>query len=412
MQTPEGNGIMGIFDPENKAMKPKIRTKEKCPKCRGSFSYFDNGVVCPVCLTKPSTYYILLHWRGRMTKTYSDPNGHPLDSYKSAVNLRDAMQEEISRGMFNPDHYTPKRRGEFLGENQLKKFWEHKQTEGLAPTTMRSVRLFVFTYFIPFFKDVDVRELKTYHIDDFRTTLTDKNPKSQQSIMTYLRNWCHWLYRREVLGKVPVFESIKTPTHTIHYLATRDEQLKVVNLIPEEHRDFFTFSMDHPLRPSEVRCLKVKDFDTKEHKLLVQRSFSEKEERTRKNGKPVTIWLSENFNVKLLENKLPDAYVFTNPSTGQPYTSEFVRKLWRKARKKVGVTVTMYEGMRHSTASQALQAGVPLIVVSKALGHSNIDITAKRYAQIEFKATSAVVDRVVQIGEKVEEKSARYHLGK
>jgi len=43
--------------------------------------------------------------------------------------------------------------------------------------------------------------------------------------------------------------------------------------------------------------------------------------------------------------------------------------------------VTLH-GLRHTAGSIALAAGVPLIVVSRQLGHSNPQITAKVYAHL------------------------------
>jgi integrase len=42
-----------------------------------------------------------------------------------------------------------------------------------------------------------------------------------------------------------------------------------------------------------------------------------------------------------------------------------------------------FHGLRHSTATALLSAGVPLRVVSDLLGHSGIAITADYYAHVE-----------------------------
>jgi integrase len=54
-----------------------------------------------------------------------------------------------------------------------------------------------------------------------------------------------------------------------------------------------------------------------------------------------------------------------------------------RAAKRVGVVAALYEGTKHSTASAAIRAGVPLDVVQKSLGHTDPRTTlgyAKRAA--------------------------------
>jgi integrase len=47
-----------------------------------------------------------------------------------------------------------------------------------------------------------------------------------------------------------------------------------------------------------------------------------------------------------------------------------------------GKPLVSFHGLRHSAASIALASGVPLIVVSRQLGHSRVDVTAERYAHL------------------------------
>ena len=49
---------------------------------------------------------------------------------------------------------------------------------------------------------------------------------------------------------------------------------------------------------------------------------------------------------------------------------------------RAGVTPITLHGLRDTHASLLAKAGVPLEVVSKRLGHSNIGITADRYVDV------------------------------
>ena len=54
---------------------------------------------------------------------------------------------------------------------------------------------------------------------------------------------------------------------------------------------------------------------------------------------------------------------------------------WRRTRSRLGIGVRLHD-LRHTAATLMLGAGVPLKVVSDALGHSTIAITADIYAHV------------------------------
>jgi len=106
----------------------------------------------------------------------------------------------------------------------------------------------------------------------------------------------------------------------------------------------------------------------------------------------------------MLKDKLPEAFVFTN-QVGKPYRANDLRKIWNRARTKAGVNIQLKNATRHSVASQAVNDGVPLEVISKALGHSSLEITKQRYANIEIERMRIVVEgKVHKIGSQVVQK--------
>jgi integrase len=72
--------------------------------------------------------------------------------------------------------------------------------------------------------------------------------------------------------------------------------------------------------------------------------------------------------------------VFTD-AVGRPLRPPDVSDEWRRTRRRHGLTVRLHD-LRHTFASLLLGAGAPLKVVSDALGHSTIAITADTYAHV------------------------------
>ena len=77
--------------------------------------------------------------------------------------------------------------------------------------------------------------------------------------------------------------------------------------------------------------------------------------------------------------------IFTD-GVGRPIPPGHLSKAWRATADRLGIAVP-FRALRHSAATEWLTSGVPLIVVSEALGHTNLTITAQHYAAVGATAT-------------------------
>jgi integrase len=112
-----------------------------------------------------------------------------------------------------------------------------------------------------------------------------------------------------------------------------------------------------------------------------------------KSGHQRKILLSE--TVVGLLNQVPrfDAcpYVVPNLKTMIPFASIYAS--WNTARKRAGLKDVRLHDLRHSFASNLVNSGHSLYVVSKALGHSQIRTTT-RYAHLSSETLLAAVENV------------------
>ncbi len=67
--------------------------------------------------------------------------------------------------------------------------------------------------------------------------------------------------------------------------------------------------------------------------------------------------------------------------------------LWYRARREAGIEDVRLHDLRHTVASQAAMNGVPLPVVARLLGHSNVSMTM-RYAHVGDREIEAAAERV------------------
>jgi integrase len=90
--------------------------------------------------------------------------------------------------------------------------------------------------------------------------------------------------------------------------------------------------------------------------------------------------------------------VFTTHE-GNPLRRFDVAKVLRQAVHRAGLPQATMHTLRHLAASLALQEGVPLPLVSRALGHANVGITAAVYSHAigQPGLVSAALDRALYV---------------
>ena len=85
---------------------------------------------------------------------------------------------------------------------------------------------------------------------------------------------------------------------------------------------------------------------------------------------------------------------FVFPSSRDPSCPIcFELPLWYTVREQAGIEDVRLHDLRHSFASHAVMNGVPIPVVSRLLGHSNVRMTL-RYAHLADKDIEAAAERI------------------
>ena len=97
-----------------------------------------------------------------------------------------------------------------------------------------------------------------------------------------------------------------------------------------------------------------------------------------------------------LKRKKDNPYVIVS-SRKEGSHMQYPKKAWKRLITKAGITDARIHDLRHTNASISLQANIPIEIISKRLGHSNIK-TTMRYAHLcnqQLKdATNAISDKL------------------
>jgi integrase len=100
------------------------------------------------------------------------------------------------------------------------------------------------------------------------------------------------------------------------------------------------------------------------------------------------------LSLQLGVGRLPeDALLFTDIN-GSPRSLYAVSAAWRALADSIGMPGVTFHSLRHSHASQLIDAGVDIVTISKRLGHAKPDITLRVYAHLfqkdDAKAAAAI----------------------
>ena len=80
----------------------------------------------------------------------------------------------------------------------------------------------------------------------------------------------------------------------------------------------------------------------------------------------------------LYKKRKEEEYVFWNRKTKRPIRD--LKKSFKTASNKAGINGLRFHDLRHNFASDLVERGVDIVTVSKLLGHTDINITAKMYS--------------------------------
>jgi len=194
----------------------------------------------------------------------------------------------------------------------------------------------------------------------------------------------------------------------------RRERREMQALSPEQARRFlavargtrhgalFELALTTGLRPSEYLALKWEDIDFERGTLSVVRSLDAEpgggyrlEETKTRNSRRVVKLLPGVLSA-LLEHRQAQqrqreeagerwkeqGFVFTNELGGPLERHNLAHRHLRKILEEAGLPQIRLYDLRHTAATLALSAGVPVKVVSEMLGHSSVALTLDVYSHV------------------------------
>ncbi|PIX25407.1 MAG: hypothetical protein COZ69_03420 [Deltaproteobacteria bacterium CG_4_8_14_3_um_filter_45_9] len=374
-------------------MKGGIYTKERCPLCGEKFVRTENDLRCPIHQTRPRRVYLVLYSKelAKHMKLYSDSHGIPFSSYEQADRILTKIRAEIDAGSFDPSRYVPTKLKPLQLTNYAEKWLKDREAEVekrvLSPSYLKELRRFV-RIFQEHFGPMDIRDIGTRRVKEFYLSLQG-SPKYISNILSALHKMMADALDYGDISTMPKFPEFEIPEADFKIIDL-DQQDQIISSIENPmDRAYIFFTARQMVRPSETRALFWEDVDFKYDRVTIRRHFSLNVLRETTKSKRIKI-LPLNLEVREALMRLPrhirSPFVFQKD--GLPYLESYARKLWNRITAEMGIDISLYQGTRHSSATEAVNR-VGMDVVQEFLGHTRRTMT-KKYARVDVDSLRTV----------------------
>jgi excisionase family DNA binding protein len=272
----------------------------------------------------------------------------------------------------------------------------------------------------PHFGEMPISKIGTREIDAYvckkareRSKRTGK-PLSASTIANHLgllRRMLKVAHRWELIDRVP---EIQPPRKgTVDEYLSRAETRALLEHADPLLRDLFLVALRTGMRLGELRELRAHDIDLARARIRVTRQRTQEGDVTPpKYGKTRTVQVPADA-VEILRKRLAglerDELVFSKPKGyraphrggraargGEPWSHKELYNAIQRAGEAAGIERSIgVHTLRHTFATHAVAAGVPLSVVSRQLGHSDVR-TTMRYAHHAPELTPGIFDRLAE----------------
>jgi integrase len=326
-------------------------------------------------------------YMGRWKEDFRLPNGQIIRRKKSKVfgivgqttekQARRQMDAILAR--VNDPGYLPESSATFQA---LAQEWSDQSFPQMKRSTVLNMNGHLTNHLLPFFGKKQVREITTRDIDVFLSKLavgrkTKKNIFGTLKLI--LKQGRAWGNVRENIWEAAK-KIGKSETEVRAYADAEVES--ILNRSTGAVRLFYWLAVETGMRSGELCGLRVCDVDPAKKILRVRQAVWRGKVQTPKTKNAIrNIPIPAEIVDALREHigSRTEGFVFTTKN-GTPWSADLVLK--RHLRAKLKVTDGHLHMFRHTFATRQLNAGVPVSVVSKILGHGSISTTLNIYAHV------------------------------
>jgi integrase/recombinase XerD len=271
------------------------------------------------------------------------------------------------------------------GEHQvrMRMYEQQLRLKAYSPHTIRTYCNELMQY-LNFFSSLDVDQFTSEEIRTYLLHCLQQFKLSENTLHSRIN--AVKFYYEQVLRQDKIFLDIprpKRPSILPQVISMQDLQKIFEVTANVKHNTILKLCYGMGLRVSEIVALKVKDVDSRNMQVFIQRGKGKKD---RYANLPETLlgqlreyWKQYRPKTYLFEGQ--DGGMYTVRSAQQVFTAALKKA---KINKKVGI-----HGLRHSYATHLLELGTDITLIQQLLGHQDLK-TTMRYTHVSKKIIKSI----------------------
>lgn len=355
-------------------------------------------------------------WRARFS--YVDPETGEKRradiTRKHQSDLRDAIREfqsRIEQGMPLRDSALTLK--DWVSEWETHRLRDSERKE----TTQELHRSLARNHIVPSpIGGMPLSEIKTVHLTRFMGSLQEKglSESTRRNIYAVAKAIFQDAVNDGLISRSPMFQ-VKRPRMTrkeARFLTTPEVMLVLESLKDSRYLPPITLAALTGMRRGEVLALHWDDIDFEASSLRVRATVSRVQGRLvrtepKTENSRRSIPLSPSAAELLRQRRLAQSqerlragerwtrndYVFTSES-GSPLDGRNMLRAFQSACERLGIEGAGIHSLRHFAATSLLDSKVPVLVVSRLLGHSSMAITADVYGHVIDDTARGAMDHL------------------
>lgn len=269
----------------------------------------------------------------------------------------------------------------------------------LAPSTHASYDLTANGHILPHLGTVLVSDLSPVLISGVMAELSrnEVGGRTQQNAFDVLRSALNWAATMGLIASHPM-QGLCRPKH--HYREmqpfTQEQATKLIcETVGERTNALVQVALTTGMRQGELFGLEWSRIDMQSARIRVEQAVSEvngklylRKPKTKRSVRTINVTpetiatLIEHKALLLRSGIAASEFVFPSPVGGMQSRINFGKRTWRPLLKRLGISHRGAHNLRHTFATLALGAGVPVHVVSQMMGHSSPSITLDVYSHV------------------------------
>ena len=300
------------------------------------------------------------------------------------------VRRECHTRKAEPEATGAPRRAAPLFRDFVEGAWKEAHFEGYKPSTKKGVRSALDRQLLPAFGSKPLDRITPEQIGRWFDRFSRTAPGNANHALDLFTQIINFAIARGHLETNPARSVERNPRRVLTRFLSREEISRLHRVLNRQTRhsrreqaDIIRLLLLTGCRRSEILRLRWSEVD---HDRLVLT-----------NGKtgPRIVPLNSPAR-RILERRTRGESPFAFPSPSDP-TRPRSRNLafWYRARREAGIEDVRLHDLRHTHASHAVMSGVPVPVVARLLGHSDVRTTL-RYAHIGDREIEQAAERVGQ----------------